>query len=647
MSLAPSTSRAPSPAPSPAPLGLLVPLGTEEPAPSFCARLAWWNGRTMAAFCSDMKIMVRDLLDGSAAVLAKLATLGGIDAAQLMRSSIRSSSLAQVTIGAERLDRSQMRRRCTMLCPACLAEDMACRPDLEEAAPYGRVAWLVDAIGTCAIHERALVPPDAPECNDLDDFTLRLRPNLERLRELTASAPKRRPSSLETYVLARLAGRPALPPDWLAAQPLRVIIAASELVGQLAAGTAGKKLTEDERRSVDATGFDIVACGPVGIREILDTRVQLARRGSESLDAATIYGSLYEHLSETAGDSDYESLQRVVRDHLLETVPLSADEIVFGKLVGHRCLHSVATAATEFRAHRWLVRRLLAKARLLPSDHEDFTCDRVTFEAEPAAAILAKANDMMRVLMAAGARDVARLPHPEDGREELPLSIAAEYANMTCQQLLALCGADLVKASGTGPGMRCIRKIIKVSLYRFMKHLSEHAVRLDDLAAWELSDIPTAAKLAGCSLPKLIGLALDGSLTSLCCPVDFDGFLSLRVAPGEVRRLIAGGQSIGLTVHEVAQRLGVRDDVVRRLAMTGYLRSSEVSYPYTGIRQTIFDERDVAEFEASFVALAQLATARQVHIGTVRDQLTKQGLEPAFTPRFVGSAFYRRVDLSV
>ena len=345
----------PSPLVDISPLTLRVPLGIGEASTSVCSRLAAWNGRSMAAFCADMKIAVRTLLNGGATALAKLAALGGIDLAELTRSAIRSPDPTQVVIGNEKLVPSNMRRRWTRVCPACLAEDIAGRPDLGEAAPYGRTAWLVEAVRTCPVHRLALAHFDNPECHDVGDFTAWIRPGTGHLEELAASAPARDPSRLETHLHARLSGRPSdHPAAWLADMPLHVVISISESLGALVAGAGERNPTDDERRTAREVGFDAISGGPDGIVHALDRRVRSAMIGAGSFDAASVYGRLHAHLTLTAADPDYEPVRRVVRDHLLATLPVGTDDLVFGEPVGRRRLHSIMTVAKETRAHPWL-----------------------------------------------------------------------------------------------------------------------------------------------------------------------------------------------------------------------------------------------------------------------------------------------------
>ena len=628
------------------PLTLRVPLGIREAPTSLCSRLAAWNGRSMAAFCADMKIAVRSLLDGGTEALAKLAALGGIDLAELTRSAIRSPDPTQVAIGGERLAPSNMRRRWTRGCPACLAEDIAGRPDVGEAAPYGRTAWMVEAVRTCPVHRVALAHFDNPECHDGIDFTAWIRPHIGRLDTLAATAPKREPSGLETYLLNRLAGRaPGRALERLDAMPLHAVISTTGIVGALASGDHRQKPTDDELHSSDGAGFEILSRGAVGIHEALDRRVRCARDGSGRFDVTAVYGELYEHLTRTADDPGYEAVRRAVRDHLLGNLPVGADEIVFGQPVGRRRLHSIKTAAWETGAYPSLLRTLLAAADVLPFDHESHTDDRVTFRVERAAAVLDQARQRMRLHSAAQYDDRPRLLPLRNPYEELPLPAAAKYANMSQRQLMTICEADLAKPCGSGRGMRRFRKIEKGSLYRFLKLLHENAVAENGRSERKLTDIPSAARLAGCSVPRLLELALDGYVTSLSRPADGGGYMSLRLDPEEVRYLVSGTGSGGLTVHDVAKRLRIRSDAVRGLARSGHLRSGENRYPRTGIRQTVFSEGDVAKFDLAFVALVPLAASRKAHVGSLRNELERMGIQPAFSPRFVGAIFYRRVDL--
>src|SRR5258708_3326017 len=256
-------------------LRLTVPFHPDETPMSYVSRLAARNGIKARRFCLDFGLRFQDVVDGDPETLKAVADLGGIDPQPLLANAFRKSRELCWTHRGQVLHRVALRRERIAICPACALADIDASPKLRpQAAVYGRIAWLIEAVRTCPVHRIPLVVVS----EDLrprfrHDFATHVANAIPRLAALAAGAPRRDLGALESHALARLQDRASSP--FLDRMPLSAVVRVCETAGAvvLFGPKVGlEKLSDDERLAAGGRGFEAIASGATAVPPILDRR---------------------------------------------------------------------------------------------------------------------------------------------------------------------------------------------------------------------------------------------------------------------------------------------------------------------------------------------------------------------------------------
>lgn len=280
------------------PLRHTVPLGAGETPASFASRMAALHGLPAREFCLDMGTTFQKVVDGAPEALAVIAARGGADGDALTGNAFVRTGEHRYAFRGEKLTRGDLRRATVVVCPKCMAEDLAGAPaSRRHALPFQRAIWLVAALKTCAVHLAPLVIVDKDMTpGTMHDWSHHAGKVLPALPHLVAETGARPLTTFETYLLDRLDGRSA-GTGLIDTLPLNVAIAACELVGAVA--TLGrmpnlKKLTDEQRRHASAAGYDVMAGGVPAIEAFLadlQASFPYTRGGTEGPQA--VFGRIY------------------------------------------------------------------------------------------------------------------------------------------------------------------------------------------------------------------------------------------------------------------------------------------------------------------------------------------------------------------
>jgi len=188
----------------------------------------------------------RDFREGDLASVGRM--IEGFTGAEIMM-LVRDARRRVITLKGQVLNRNDLRRSRVHICPRCVQEDIAGSDLPPKLAVRNRVAWALNPIRTCPIHDAALieVAKDIP-VHDTHDWTGNVTPVISSLPDLVDNAPTRKPSGLETYLMARLDGHSS--DLWLDTLEFHAAAHFVEIIGAVAA--FGKKtnldlLTENQK----------------------------------------------------------------------------------------------------------------------------------------------------------------------------------------------------------------------------------------------------------------------------------------------------------------------------------------------------------------------------------------------------------------
>jgi TniQ len=599
-----------------------VPLGAGETTASYASRLAAANGLSGREFCLDWNITFQSVVDGKEAAIATIADKGGVPAADLGANAFVRTEWATYLHRGERLLRTSLRRKSVAVCPACLKDDIAASNLRPQFAAFGRAAWQIDAVKTCAVHDSALViVSDDMTPGTLHDFAHHVRPALADLDLLAGQAERRQPTGLETYVLDRLEGCRHSP--LLDSLELFVAIQISEVLGAVdlfGRTTNLKKMTDEEWRLAGGRGFEIADGGEASVRDFLgklQATFPYKRSGREGPQA--LFGRLYQVLEFGSEDPAWDPVRDVVGHYIRDHLPLGPEDVVFGKPVGRRTLHSVRTLSIAEDLHPKRIKKLLRAAGIIDDPQMALPDHNIIFDAQEGSAAVQKAK---------GA---------------LSLPAAGRHLNAPRVQIGLLAKHGFIQPFIPARAFDALDQFAVDDLDDFLKRLfaGAHAVSKPD--AYQ-ADIPSAAGRCCCSSVEVLRLILDKKLDWVGRHSGLQGYMSALVDVREIRGKVRGADKRGLTVEELKEKLSTTSRVAAALIKHGYMKTITAINPVNRCPVTVVPEAEVERFSREYVSLFAFAKERGAHFRVVKNELEAEGIEPALDRKKIGASFYRRSE---
>jgi hypothetical protein len=600
-------------------LALRVPHQPDEPPPYFAARLAARNGRPARMFAPDMGLSMQRLADGCEADVRKLADLGGADYKALIGCALRKKDGIFLLKG-QQLKKTGLRRTRLHVCPRCLLEDVATSDLPPHLAIFGRVSWGLLSIRTCPIHEIALVEvARGMPVHDTHDWTANIAPAIPKLRELAESAIHHPPSALEFYVLDRLAGRPT--DSWLDAFPLFAATHVAELLGAVAVSGPRvnlDKLSEDARKEAGDAGAKIANGGKTAIVELMSNlkKAYLLKRAGTADTAQGVFGRLYTVPSQGMSDPAYEPLREVMGEFISENFALGTGDVLFGKPVARRRLHSIRSASVEYNLTPKRLRKIL-QAEGLVSDPNSHDRD-IVFDAHHADRIFRREQESLSVLQ------------------------VEQHLNASRIQTKVLIEAGFIKRHTSGARMYeyCLRSEVDELLSR----LCASTVPVTSTPV-DAANIATAAKRAYCSMAVIVQAILDCKLAWVGRLESATGFASLLVNIEEVKACTKLDDLPGLPLNAAARQvLKTNYRVLDQLTNIGALKVTSAINPVNRAPTRIIEFAEIERFQSEYVSLYHLARSRGLHMPALKKGLLAKGINPVDFEG-VKATFYRRADV--
>jgi hypothetical protein len=648
-------------------LRLTIPLGDGETAVSMASRLAAANGTSAREFCDDFGIQFRHVVAGNVEAIAKIADLAGVDPGVLQARAFVRKGRRLYEVAGERLTSDALRNRKIFGCPACLQDDIRGHPKLDpEVAIYGRAPWMVDAVTTCRIHDRALVVIGRNSRGDAGDFALNVQGSIEKLPRLLTASVKRKPNGLENYVVDRIEG--IVRSEFLDGLELFVAIKFCEVLGAVALfgiKIGLRYLSDDRKRQALARGYEIAEGGPEAIREFLDGLMTAAGDRNRKDGPGVVFGRLHHWLLEHKRDPAYAPLRALLAQYIIERFPLVIRTNVLGKLVEQRTRHSIRTLSLETGRHPKTLRKLLRATGIIGADQMALSDHNVTFDAQAGALAVVETSS------------------------RLYLPAVRAYLNAPRVQLDLLVKHGFIKPRNSIPGTYDQYAID--DLDAFLGQLTIGAKPVDRLPAG-VADIPTAARKVRCSAADIVRLILARKLAWVGLQRGVVGYLSVLVNVDEVKLAVHGSvykvkpakapvrfmrikikgaarsrplkvkithikraatkvtppvlviRHDGLTHREVRETLRANYRVILGLIANGHLVDFKARNPLNGHMQSLVAPAELDRFTKTYVSLHMLAKQRKQHHVVVRKALDTAGIKPAFDHNKVRARFYRRSE---
>lgn len=594
-------------------LAMKVPFHADETAFSFCSRLAAVNGvPNVKDFCSYVGLNHVKLVVGNAAETGRLLRLAGID--DLAGRLLTKDGLFY-DVNGQRLTRSSVMRSRLRYCPHCLEEDQATEGVRREARGFLRLTWCVTFIRTCAKHRTLLQVAAHNALAGTHDVVRMIADELPKMSSVTARPASRTP--FEDFVEAAVWGRRASY-GWIDQFPLYVVGRMSELVG--AGALFGKTyhvedVSDQEWAAAAQEGFSILSAGRPAFEEFLASmHVDFWNRKTHTGGRA-LYGRLYERLSHENHDPAYDAIRKVIYDVTLDSLPIGPGDELFGR-VAERRIHSVQSAAQEFRIHPKTLRKLLKNANLLLGS-ESLTDERMLLPKDEMLALVDRIRGNLP------ARDAA--DHIGASRTLFDVLVAEGYVRNSA-------GADQA-------GMYALFR--RSDLDAFVARIASlQTCEFDPEAG--LTSFSKTIKRANCKFSELLALLFGGKLRTITIDPTKSGLRAVMFDPREAARLTELPSYEGFNIVDAATELNIPSQVLRNLIGKGLIATEWQLNPFNRCRQRIIRTADVEEFGRNFVSLFNLGKDFNHNLGQVAQRLRCLGIHPSITAEQVGATFYHR-----
>lgn len=412
---------------------------------------------------------------------------------------------------------------------------------------------------------------------------------------------------------------------WLANQPLFAAMTFCVLLG---AELMRVQSLEVQDRTAKALGFDVASRGPEAIANALD-RLTRAGDGGHSVTPGAL-GTLYQSLNRLyRNDESFDGFRDILRSYLLRIWPVAAGDVILGKIVPERRLHSLVTASKEIGIGTAVLDNFLTEAGAFAADDQRSDA-RKTFDAGTFQPLL----------------------------DEIPTLVGP----IAMRKAIGATRAELISLEADGILVPRTKVPTIKSPWRlsdgltFVQELEDLAIPLDaETPGWET--IQYVQKRLGLSVGQVIAAIREGTLMA-GKRSDVFGYHGVVVKCAEADqlkvRLSRDARSESqepmdceLAAAEFARSVGVRQrGAFLALIEGGHISATEVLHPATKRKQWRMTEADVTAFHAKFTTTTMMAQETGLHRNTIRAALVARGIK-AFRPNGVDvGPVYLRGDLA-
>lgn len=598
----------------------IVRFADDETAVSYVSRLARLHRSDAATFCAELGMRLSGVETGKRADIELLADLTGTAFERITHSSPVHLDDGNYRLGASIFPKTALRRGRIFVCPRCLASDLASSADpVEGVAAYGRAIWCIAAIRTCHIHDvRLMEVPAAARLRN--DFAAAIASQRPQIMAAAQSAECVEASSLERYAARRLSNPSAV--DEMQEFDLYSLIKFCELAGALSikgSDVAMRSMTEDDWRAAGHAGFSILRQGLVGLtaflRDMWDRHRDVKVRNQR---AHAVLGVLQEWLRKES--EGRVRLRALLYDAVVRVLPVGPGDVVFGRPVISRRLHSIYTAHKQYEVHPTRLRKLLARVKIISADHASRSDHACVFEAAPAVPFLAKIATAMS------------------------LAEAGAYIGASPAQMKTLFDAGLIKPfiPGGEDGLGT-HAFAKADLDEFLRALSAGAVTRSS-AAYPIYTISDAARRANRRIDEVVSAMLDDRLRWRGRIGSSRSFGSILLDIEDVRRVLADPPVDGVPLGRLHERLSTTRAAVAFLVSSGRLGARKTTNPVNRHPLAVVAKSEVATFADKYISVRELARARGMSVGAFNAQTSAAGMAPEIYDHMSRAAFFRRCD---
>ena len=490
----------------------MLPFADDETPLSWAARQAAFHTRgRVLSFLTDLGIPLVELARGEERAVLRLCERTGHDPEAVLRNTISAVGGRRYRLPGLEFAAEFTTGPVTRVCPVCLNEDRV-GERCPDSAMRHRLTWRLSPVRTCPVHGIALRDLRSGKWDDIAHELQAMTASIDT--EAQVQGRVREVSPLQSYAVARLEGYPG--PAWLDGQDIDQAVRATEMLGALEAfgpELKASELTEDMWDTAGRAGWPIVSQGEHAIREFLLARI--AAFGGERAAPRAAFGMLHAWLSGSRHTKDPGPIRDLLREVIIESVPLSKGNMLLGKPVTSPHLCSVASIAKAEGLDARTLRNVLKVAGLLKPEEVEQRSNRLVVD-------YTAARDLIDVVK--HAIPVAQLPDMLGASRPL-VSVLIEIGKLSRVQDHRALESKVGKAVD-GRGVTLILRFLEAG-FPIIAEVPEGFVHLSK-----------SAEKSRARVKVILELIFLGHLKQVYRMEGFHGFAGVVVNPDEVKQLL-------------------------------------------------------------------------------------------------------------
>lgn len=344
--------------------------------------------------------------------------------------------------------------------------------------------------------------------------------------------------------------------------------------------------------------------------------------------APSALGRIYDWLQFDNDQDDAGAIKDVVRDFIIEHMPIEAGTVLFGDIVPQRNQHTVATLSNVSGVHRKTLNRALVLTGLFPGGDPEKIESRRTINADDGEALARKIKN------------------------STPIKKIPDYLNCNRTQAQMMVRNGILNKVGNDPSITggLLSNVANDDLDDFLARFRRAGQPVAS-AGDGMADVIAASEIARVPVADIVALVLAGRLHRVETGAEELRFKSVFVDPENVRMVseeeVAGH---GLSPKNVSDLIGLKllaIDLLRVNRDTDgelFLNASTITNARGTVRYC-YAKEEVERFRKKYVKLQDLAAERGIVTRTMGLKLSKAGIEPIMEFKSLQAKVFRRKDL--
>lgn len=606
------------------PLLPILPPHSDETTVSWCSRIARYHaGLTCTDWLEMMEISKASVTALTDKCVTRLSSLAGVSRAEVLGCGAQSEGERLLRYKCEIFGSRFMTRAFTTYCPKCLLDDAASEAN---GARVGRLSWMFATNRVCPHH--GIVLTRRKNKGNFERFQSmdEVAPSDMELREQAEVATSRGVSPLQAYVASRLKG--AVGSGWMDMQRVDQAARACEMLGVcrlLGAHNDIDKLELQQWDEAGAVGMEAASKGPEGIRGLLEEILMESTTEKRWGGPQSALGRIYQWLQFNKSRQDPGPIKEVVRDFVVDYMPVEPGTDLFGEIVAQRKRHTVATLSKVSGLHQKTLNRALTISGLLPYGDPKRIEIRQTFDATAGEAL---AQRMIN---------------------STPIKSIPYYLNCNRTQAQMMVKNGILRKLADSPSITggLLSNVADEDLDDFLRRFRAAGRPVTEVSQG-MKDVIVASEIARLPVADIVALVLKGRLSKVETADEFLRFRSVFVDTSEVRSAAAEMVAEqGLSFKEAAKRIGINPVAIEKLRTTlgpdglPFLNAKKISNARGTIRYC-YGKEDVDRFCEEYVTLQELADRNDTSTKSMGMKLARAGVEPIMHRKILKAKVFRR-----